>query len=184
MEEDYSDCKPLSDSESEAGDEKLEDDPNYSDQEWSPEPSSEDNLLEDSEDEVSMKYFNSLITSLTFFEFKEESICTSDDDEDWSDRKQSSARKFQKVKVPPLTSTGTLSTSGFSNGVGAELVPWLRKNFRLSQNPNVIIPRSHLYSKYTRFCAENNMTIVNSACLGKVLRRTFPGVDTRRLGRR
>ncbi|XP_055334780.1 DNA-binding protein RFX2-like [Paramacrobiotus metropolitanus] len=76
------------------------------------------------------------------------------------------------------------SSGGYSIGVVTELIPWLKRNFRLSRNANAIMPRSELYAKYERFCEQNNLTVVNSACLGKVLRRSFPGVDTRRLGRR
>ncbi|GAU88057.1 hypothetical protein RvY_00824 [Ramazzottius varieornatus] len=151
--------------------EKLgKDDPDYDGGESDADFHSEDEYEDDSEAEAASDAVD---------ESMEEADGDDDDVGDWQRRARPQQRSSSSKR-----NADAQNGHAFNNGVGAELVPWLKKNFRLSYNPQAIMPRSLLYSKYQRFCAENNMAVVNSACLGKVLRRTFPGVDTRRLGRR
>lgn len=46
------------------------------------------------------------------------------------------------------------------------------------------MPRSALYSHYLDFCEKNNLSPVNAASFGKIIRHTFPNLKTRRLGTR
>lgn len=61
-------------------------------------------------------------------------------------------------------------------------IQWLNENYEVSEG--VSLPRSALYSHYLDFCEKNNLSPVNAASFGKIIRHTFPNLKTRRLGTR
>ncbi|XP_031554707.1 transcription factor RFX4-like isoform X2 [Actinia tenebrosa] len=61
-------------------------------------------------------------------------------------------------------------------------IQWLNENYEVADG--VSLPRSALYSHYLDFCEKNNLTPVNAASFGKIIRNTFPNLKTRRLGTR
>jgi len=61
-------------------------------------------------------------------------------------------------------------------------IQWLNENYEVSDG--VSLPRSALYSHYLDFCEKNNLSPVNAASFGKIIRHTFPNLKTRRLGTR
>lgn len=61
-------------------------------------------------------------------------------------------------------------------------IKWLMDNYEPAEG--VSLPRSSLYTHYLDFCKGNNMTPVNAASFGKIIRQQFPNLKTRRLGTR
>ncbi|KAL7327058.1 hypothetical protein PS15p_209307 [Mucor circinelloides] len=63
-----------------------------------------------------------------------------------------------------------------------QVTSWIQTNYIREKNHNV--PRKNMYEHYQSSCTANNMTPVNSATFGKLLRNVFPDLKTRRLGTR
>lgn len=59
---------------------------------------------------------------------------------------------------------------------------WLHENYEMLEG--VSLPRIALYNHYLDFCNSTNVTPVNAASFGKIIRSTFPELKTRRLGTR
>ncbi|XP_002163641.2 transcription factor RFX4 isoform X1 [Hydra vulgaris] len=59
---------------------------------------------------------------------------------------------------------------------------WLHENYEMLEG--VSLPRIALYTHYLDFCNSTNVTPVNAASFGKIIRSTFPELKTRRLGTR
>ncbi|KAG2193980.1 hypothetical protein INT47_000768 [Mucor saturninus] len=57
---------------------------------------------------------------------------------------------------------------------------WVGANYIQEREHNV--PRRNMFEHYKAFCTANNLTPVNSATFGKLLRVVFPELKTRRLG--
>lgn len=81
-----------------------------------------------------------------------------------------------------------LMSKASSNGPQADkarsmiVTYWLNDNYKACEG--VSIPRSDLYDHYCEYCRRNNMSHVNSASFGKLIRTVFPNLKTRRLGTR
>ncbi|XP_065645179.1 regulatory factor X 4 isoform X4 [Hydra vulgaris] len=58
----------------------------------------------------------------------------------------------------------------------------LNENYEMLEG--VSLPRIALYNHYLDFCNSTNVTPVNAASFGKIIRSTFPELKTRRLGTR
>lgn len=88
--------------------------------------------------------------------------------------------------------TGVLANSSSSgsqrraniDGIAADdpVVLWLLDNYEMADGDS--LPRSTVYDHYMAFCKEVNLTHVNAASFGKLIRSVFAGLKTRRLGTR
>ncbi|KAL7425126.1 hypothetical protein Q5752_000814 [Cryptotrichosporon argae] len=61
---------------------------------------------------------------------------------------------------------------------------WVKRWLRLSYSwfNGSTVPRQGLYHSYAATCTEHGLRPINSASFGKIVRATFPGIKTRRLG--
>lgn len=59
---------------------------------------------------------------------------------------------------------------------------WLLRS--CESNPNAVVPRNRIYARYVGICAEYSLKPLSPASFGKLVRITFPGLTTRRLGMR
>ncbi|CAO3588216.1 unnamed protein product [Absidia cylindrospora] len=85
--------------------------------------------------------------------------------------------------VMPSTS-GNSSTLGTTSGhdKNGDVISWILQNYERMPNSNV--PRSSIFEHYQSYCSLRHMKPVNAATFGKLIRMTFPGISTRRLGNR
>ncbi|CAO3649562.1 unnamed protein product [Mucor hiemalis] len=61
-----------------------------------------------------------------------------------------------------------------------QVTAWVRANYVQEREHNV--PRRNMFEHYKTYCTSSNLTPVNSATFGKLLRIVFPELKTRRLG--
>lgn len=61
-----------------------------------------------------------------------------------------------------------------------QVTAWVRANYIQEREHNV--PRRNMFEHYKSYCTSSNLTPVNSATFGKLLRIVFPELKTRRLG--
>lgn len=59
---------------------------------------------------------------------------------------------------------------------------WLIQNFRV--NSKALLAREFVFGLYKKFAQNTGKPLMNPACLGKSIRKVFPEMKTRRLGRR
>ncbi|GAU91310.1 hypothetical protein RvY_03589-4 [Ramazzottius varieornatus] len=86
-------------------------------------------------------------------------------------------------RCPFSVSEQSSSTEATSESVeDADIVAWMKENFK--SDPVSLLSREHVYDSYKKFAKDKGKTIMNPACLGKAMRKVFPGMKTRRLGKR
>ncbi|XP_074599062.1 DNA-binding protein RFX6-like [Brevipalpus obovatus] len=70
----------------------------------------------------------------------------------------------------------------FKSKATEKTMKWLEANYELCEG--VCLPRCLLYSHYLEFCRTSEMNPISAAAFGKIIRRRFHDITTRRLGTR
>ncbi|CEG81690.1 Putative Sak1 [Rhizopus microsporus] len=111
-----------------------------------------------------------------------------DNDDSNGEDKQSSAvdssnnptRATQNVNNSNNDTSDILDPIMADREANMHVTTWARSNYIQERDHNV--PRRNMYEHYKAHCAARNLTPVNSATFGKLIRVVFPDLKTRRLG--